>query len=79
MRGLEELAREVQALERGGLSLQLLDLTVKEGTVLAWAHFSEGEVLLRFSGADPEVEALLREGRLEEAAKRLALSGIAGV
>lgn len=45
MRGLEELAREVQALERGGLSLQLLDLTVKEGTVLAWAHFSEGEVL----------------------------------
>ena len=45
VRGLEELAREVQALERGGLSLQLLDLTVKEGTVLAWAHFSGGEVL----------------------------------
>lgn len=45
MRGLEELAREVRALERGGLPLQLLDLTVKEGTVLTWAYFPGGEAL----------------------------------
>jgi len=52
----------------------------EEGLYLfAYADATPQRVLLRFPGVDAEADALLREGKLEEAARRISLNRVAGV